>query len=334
MADKPKETHTEHTNTEVAEVQSFSGGEMTSIEPIAEVHHDLHAYAGGEIVEHSSRTISPILWGFWAIVILVIIGVLLGTGAIPWIHIPGVAYPTPAGIEASYRLQYAKEMQAEVPESSRFPVEQTMIVMYNLPRPKGQTLDQAIAAGSDIYQTYCIGCHGPNQDGTGPNSVSLDPKPRNLRNAAFMQSLSYERINQSVHKGVPGTAMPRWESQLSDDQIEDVICYVLSLTAPTDPTSGKFLTESQLEQAMSSNGSNEPEQSGVQSGNIRTLGVNNTAPATVAPPITEAPEGAAAPPQSTSSPTAIGHPFGPSNVPTRAAYPANPKDSRQLIGGQ
>ncbi len=119
-----------------------------------------------------------------------------------------------------------------------------MIDMYQLPRPSDQNLQGAISAGSDVYQKYCIGCHGPNQDGAGPNAVSLNPSPRNLRNTAFFQAMSYQRAWTSVHQGVPGSAMPRWENTLSDRQIQDVICYVFSLTAPTDPKTGDFVRPS------------------------------------------------------------------------------------------
>ena len=87
-----------------------------------------------------------------------------------------------------------------------------------------------------MYQTYCIGCHGPNQDGNGVNASSLNPKPRNLHDAPFMQAMSYERIWTSLHKGVYGTAMPRWENTLTPEQFKDVIVYVFSLTAPTAPS--------------------------------------------------------------------------------------------------
>ena len=51
-----------------------------------------------------------------------------------------------------------------------------------------------------------------------------------------MQAMSYQRIWTSLHKGVYGTAMPRWENTLTDTQFKDVIVYVFSLTAPTTPS--------------------------------------------------------------------------------------------------
>jgi mono/diheme cytochrome c family protein len=229
----------ENKTTEVSEVQSFSGGQLKSVEPIAEVH-ELHDYSGGEIVEHTSTTLSPILWGFWGIVIITIAATLVLSGAIPGVRIGDIGYPHPIRASSS---GYAA-LQAEVDSTSSTygdPQNQAQYVdMYRLPLPKGQDLNQAITAGTDIYQNKCIGCHGPNQDGNGPNALSLNPSPRNLRDIPFMQAMSLERISTSIHKGVPGTAMPRWEGTLSDNQIHDVIAYVFSLTAPTD-AQGNFI---------------------------------------------------------------------------------------------
>ncbi len=239
----------ENKTTEVSEVQSFSGGQIKSIEPIAEVH-ELHDYSGGEIVEHTSTTLSPILWGFWAVVIAGIIGTLIVSGAIPGVHIGSVGYPRPAdATNTGYNLLEAQVTSA-TPDAGDPSNQAQYIDMYRLPLPGGQNLTQAIAAGQDIYQNKCIGCHGPNQDGAGPNAISLNPAPRNLRDLPFMQAMSLERISTSIHKGVPGTAMPRWEGTLSDDQIHDVIAYVFSLTAPTD-TKGNFIDVSLADSAQS-----------------------------------------------------------------------------------
>ena len=311
MADKPKETHTEHKTTEVSEVQSFSGGEVHSIEPIEEGHTDLHVYSGGEIVEHSTTSVSPVLWGFWAVTIVVIIGVVLGSGA-AFNKLTGMAYPTPAGDLAAYREQYQSQMAVEFPVAGQH----AMIAMESLPRPAGQTIGQGVKAGEDVYTTYCIGCHGPNQDGAGPNSTTLDPKPRNLHDAPFMQAMSLERINTSVHKGVPGTAMPRWESQLSEDQIKDVILYVFSLTAPTD-AKGDFLTESDIQKVIST--PVPPPSPATPSADVHTSGVNNTAPASPAAAPPSAPSGAATPAPATTSPTAMRTPGGPDRRDTNRA---------------
>ncbi len=186
-----------------------------------------HYYSGGEVKELEGTKLSPVY--LWFITLLLIVSVLYfffgGT-------IPGIRSYRPLGgsseVQGRIRNDLAqRDLQAGSVVSN--------VDLAKLPLPGHETLNQAIANGTDTYQTYCIGCHGPNQDGNGINAAGLNPKPRNLRDAAFMQSLSLERINQSIHRGVPGTAMPRWENNLNEDQIRDVIAYVWSLTAPKAP---------------------------------------------------------------------------------------------------
>lgn len=240
--DKGIDQGTETRTTEIDEVQSFGGGQIKTVEPEAEVTEHLHHYSGGDIIERTDTKLSPWLIGFWITTLVVIAAGIL------FFLLPGMFNPAMRGVSGRANdfggtlvvgqpglgnySQLSSARQATM--ASSMLTTPTYIDMYQLPLPAGQTLNQAISQGSDVYQTYCIGCHGPNQDGNGPNSVSLDPKPRNLRDVPFMQAMSYQRIWTSVHLGVPGTAMPRWANTLSDTQIQDVIAYVFSLTAPQD----------------------------------------------------------------------------------------------------
>ncbi len=186
-----------------------------------------HYYSGGEVKELTTTRISPALFWVWGIVIL---------GAISYFLIGGALGPTFGGFKPTGNTTSNQQaLRADL--NSGGSVQLTSLDINQVPRPAGQNLTQAIAAGTQVYQTYCIGCHGPNQDGNGVNSLSLNPKPRNLRDAPFMQAMSYQRIWTSLHKGVYGTAMPRWENTLSAPEFKDVIVYVFSLTAPTGPSS-------------------------------------------------------------------------------------------------
>lgn len=186
-----------------------------------------HYYSGGEIKELSTTGVSPTLFWLWGIVII---------GAICYFLFGGALGPKFGGFQPPGNTAVSRESMRE-DLNQGVGVQLASLNLNNLPRPAGQTVPQAIDAGSQVYQTYCIGCHGPNQDGNGVGAGSLNPKPRNLHDAPFMQAMSYERIWTSVHKGVYGTAMPRWENTLSDPQFKDVILYVLSLTSPTAPSS-------------------------------------------------------------------------------------------------
>lgn len=182
-----------------------------------------HVYAGGEVKEVEGTRVSPWLWVVWTIVIIggliyFLVGGALGPKA-------GMAFK-PGDASTVSEAQMSTQLdQAKLGTYKQLDV-------AALPHPNGQTTEQAITAGQNVYETYCIGCHGQNRDGNGVNAASLNPKPRNLIDGPFMQSMSYQRIYTSLHKGVPGTAMPRWENLLHEGEIQDAAIYVLSLTAP------------------------------------------------------------------------------------------------------
>lgn len=80
--------------------------------------------------------------------------------------------------------------------------------------------------GQQLFDTYCVSCHGKKLDGKGPVSRMLDPLPR-----AFTDHFvgSYEtRFKDSIRNGVKGTSMPTWKEILSDQQIGALITYIKS----------------------------------------------------------------------------------------------------------
>ncbi len=187
-----------------------------------------HYYSGGEIKEQAGTGVSPVLWIFWTIVIVAAVAGGILSGALgPKVH----AFRAPDSSTANLNVIQQQLNGREANGALRY----ASVNLNDLPIPGGESIDQAVVHGSEVYQTYCIGCHGPNQDGNGVNASSLNPKPRNLRDAPFMQGMSYQRITTSLHKGVPGTAMPRWENTLTEAEIGNVIAYVFSLTSPAAP---------------------------------------------------------------------------------------------------
>ena len=172
------------------------------------------------------RRVSPLLWGFWSVVI---------SRAVIYLFVGGALGPHSSAAASSRRGSAASlaAIQTDLnTEGWRWREGAKQADMTQLvPFLGGESLTTAVANGSNIYQNYCIGCHGPNQDGNGVNASSLNPKPRNLHDGPFMrETLNYQRINTSLHYGVHGTAMPRWENTLSEHEIQEVIAYVLSLT--------------------------------------------------------------------------------------------------------
>jgi mono/diheme cytochrome c family protein len=198
-----------------------------------------HYYAGGEVKELENTPVSPLLWGLWSVVIVCAILFLFFGGALGPHVLTGGYQPPDASKTNSAKIQ------ADINTAAKGNIEtaQTADMSQLTPFLGGETLTTAVAHGSNTYQTYCIGCHGPNQDGNGVNASALNPKPRNLHDAPFMrETMNYNRINTSVHYGVHGTAMPRWENILSPPEIQEVIAYVLSLTW-TMPSAASTPTE-------------------------------------------------------------------------------------------
>jgi mono/diheme cytochrome c family protein len=86
---------------------------------------------------------------------------------------------------------------------------------------------ESAARGEATFVQRCAGCHGRKADGKGPNSLDILPRPRNLRNAAFVNSVSDRRLFESILYGVQGTAMPNWiDYGLSNNDVGDLVNFI------------------------------------------------------------------------------------------------------------
>jgi len=79
--------------------------------------------------------------------------------------------------------------------------------------------------GAQLYQNYCVSCHGENLDGRGPVSKMLDPLPRDFSKYQFVASYE-DRFKTSIEDGVKGTAMPPWKDLLSEEEIDLLIQFI------------------------------------------------------------------------------------------------------------
>ncbi len=80
--------------------------------------------------------------------------------------------------------------------------------------------------GQKLWNANCAFCHA--MDGTGKNWIGafLEPHARNLRDPAFMESMTRERLDATIREGLHGTSMPAWKSILSDKEIKAIIAYI------------------------------------------------------------------------------------------------------------
>jgi mono/diheme cytochrome c family protein len=98
----------------------------------------------------------------------------------------------------------------------------------------------SIHRGEQTFLQRCTGCHGRKADGKGPNSLDISPRPRNLRNSFFVNSVPDRRLFDSILYGVQGTAMPSWiDYGLSQNDVGDLINFIRSMNSRTGSSPGE-----------------------------------------------------------------------------------------------
>jgi len=98
---------------------------------------------------------------------------------------------------------------------------------------------QTTVEGEAIYKERCAFCHGEDGDGNGPVAKYLNPRPRDFTSGQFKFRTTAsgeiplrEDVITIVQQGVRGTAMPSWEDNLSQEEIETVVDYVMQTFVP------------------------------------------------------------------------------------------------------
>ena len=93
--------------------------------------------------------------------------------------------------------------------------------------PAAQLLGSAdTVAGQALYTKSCGNCHGVELDGRGPRSGGMEPSPQALvgPQAADLPPAAVLAI---VRDGSPGTGMGPWRRAFSEEQIINVVAYIL-----------------------------------------------------------------------------------------------------------
>jgi cytochrome c oxidase cbb3-type subunit II len=107
----------------------------------------------------------------------------------------------------------AEWLNSEIPEPWR-----------SLHNPYSAT-EVSVERGKRIFQSFCIGCHGPVGDGMGLAQPYIYPPPLNftlLRDRGISGGILYYQIMN----GITGTAMPYFKHELESEKIWDVGNYV------------------------------------------------------------------------------------------------------------
>ena len=88
---------------------------------------------------------------------------------------------------------------------------------------------QSIAAGKEIYDKQCAGCHGDAGKGDGAMGEELNPKPANLTDADWKHGSTDGEIFTVIRDGVKNTGMKPYARKMTAHQMWDVVNYVRSI---------------------------------------------------------------------------------------------------------
>ncbi|HEU0293934.1 MAG TPA: copper resistance protein CopC [Anaerolineales bacterium] len=88
---------------------------------------------------------------------------------------------------------------------------------------------ESVAAGQNLYTTYCVPCHGVSGLGDGPVGLTLNPRPADLRQHAIPGIHTDAQLFEWITNGFPGSQMPPFKTTLSDTDRWNLVNYIRTL---------------------------------------------------------------------------------------------------------
>jgi len=92
--------------------------------------------------------------------------------------------------------------------------------------------------GEKLYRQACGSCHGDRGNAKGKNIKTIEPRPRNLMDGAYMNQpqITRDYILSVAKKGGKhhniADTMPQFEKALTEDDFNKIVDYILSLPVP------------------------------------------------------------------------------------------------------
>jgi len=92
-----------------------------------------------------------------------------------------------------------------------------------------------LGVGKALFAATCASCHGDTGAGNGPAAGALAPAPTNFH----LKKPTQARAWDVLENGVPGTAMPPWQTQLNANERRALVEFVRSLYGPPQGNSAQ-----------------------------------------------------------------------------------------------
>lgn len=81
-----------------------------------------------------------------------------------------------------------------------------------------------------LYEAYCSQCHGLSGEGNGINAKHLEVAPRDHTDKVEMSARTDAELFKAISEGGQAVnksvLMPAWKTNLSDEEITDIIAYL------------------------------------------------------------------------------------------------------------
>lgn len=115
----------------------------------------------------------------------------------------------------------------------------SLMVLASMPRAARSAGPTTEVPGKATYRYYCYQCHGYSGDANTLATSYLQPKPRDFT-ASNDATLPAERMIDAIRNGRDGTAMVRFSTVLSEQEIAAVVEYIRESFMTEEPLREKY----------------------------------------------------------------------------------------------